>query len=578
MKRLSLALIALLGAVPALHAATMDDVRTRLSSPFHQGLYSRTYRDILRRVEPSGYYQESLTGAYAGMFPRTVGGLTSLFLETGELGKAEAILGYVLRAIEVNGMERVPHVIDRERRQRDPVGDAGSLAQTQHTIALYRLDQPERFGGCQEFTAPREPVRAIELWLNGYQCEGTVTLEIAATLAGPAVARAKVDGKLLTPGGDWVRFEFAPAAKLGAGKHYVARASFSGKGVPAWFGLEHATGRTIGAAHGRDEQIKPGWLEIPVHAAAFAGDTGALRHVEREVLPILDDADQIDGQAHVIVSWARLAVRRGPTPFEDRTYPLVAKLMDRSTDWPYLTPYFANLPIAACMTGLVRNVCLEHSRDGRFWDTFDILTQSFICAALKDMARVAERRGDGAHALRWRGRLQGLQSAIAARMTRQLDGKTVYLEMRLPDGGGGVPFGGLGWLNLGPVAAQWEGVDRDVLRNTVAAYRKRAMFEAGGATAIATDWWPDRPLEKTVIGKGVGWEMAYSLREKEPERICQLLDAVEAINETPLYMESAGLGADGKWHAGDPGNGEQCSWWCWGMARARKAAGLPPQG
>jgi hypothetical protein len=105
------------------------------------------------------------------------------------------------------------------------------------------------------------------------------------------------------------------------------------------------------------------------------------------------------------------------------------------------------------------------------------------------------------------------------------------------------------------------------------------MFEVDGRQFLATDWWPDRPLDKTVIGKGVGWEMAYSIEEKEPERICQLLDDVEAINAgAQIYMESAGLGADGEWHCGDPGNGEQCSWWCWGMARARKAVGLPAAG
>ena len=54
---------------------TAADVAERLKSDFHQGLYARTYNSLLERVEAEGFFQESLTGAYAGMFPRTVGGL-----------------------------------------------------------------------------------------------------------------------------------------------------------------------------------------------------------------------------------------------------------------------------------------------------------------------------------------------------------------------------------------------------------------------------------------------------------------------------------------------------------------------
>ena len=569
--------LALLGIATASFAAGKDDVKARLQSPALQGLYARTYKSLLDRTEASGYMQESMTGAYAGMFPRTVGGLVSLYLETGEYAKSEALTSYVLRAMQANKMERVPHVIGAPYKGREPLPGPGSVVQAGHPIALYRVDQPARFGGAQEFIAPAEAIRAIELWLTGDRCKGTLTLDIAPTLDAPAIAEAKVDAASLS--GGWTRFAFAPPLRLPAGKQYVMRLHHEGTGTPAWWGVDlapEALRKQFGEGHGRDAQIQPGWMLTQKHVTAYALDTGRLQHSERETIPLYAAEDQIDGQAHVIMSWARLALRRGPTPFETRTYTDVAKLMDRTSDWPYLTPYYPNSPLFTVATGLVRNVCFEHSRDGRFWDTFDILTQSFVCAALTDMTRVAESRHDAVRAARWRNRLNALQAAIRARMTRELDGQTVYLEMRLPDGGGGVPFGGLGWVNLAPVAAQWEGVDRDILASTVAAYRKRALFTAGGLTAIATDWWPDRPLDKTVIGKGVGWEMVYSLDHGEWDRICQWLDFVAAVNTQPIYMESCGLGADGKWYVGDPGNGEQCSWWCWGMARVRKAVGLTP--
>jgi hypothetical protein len=32
---------------------------------------------------------------------------------------------------------------------------------------------------------------------------------------------------------------------------------------------------------------------------------------------------------------------------------------------------------------------------------------------------------------------------------------------------------------------------------------------------------------------------------------------------------------DAVWKSKDAGNGEQCAWWCWAMARLRKEKGLP---
>ncbi|MBI2297737.1 MAG: hypothetical protein HYU66_02080 [Armatimonadetes bacterium] len=568
--------MALIGATCAalwLAAADLGELKPKLESPFHKGLYGRTYRSLLERVEPDGYFEESLTGAYQGMFPRTVGGLVSLFLLTGELDRSEQLLGFVLRATQDNGMERIPHVVGRTSVSDEPQLGPGDIGFTRHTTALYRLDQPERFGGAQEFSAPPAPLRAAEIWLTADKCAGPLRLELAETLTGPSLAHSEVETARIPPGGGWVRFVFHPPP-LVAGRQYVLRASHHGTGVPAWWGVDTATERPFGGGHGRDTQIQADWFANPGHVAAFALGTGGLRHEVRRTTPVYSARDEIDGQAHILMAFARLALRRGPTQFEAAWYPSVAKLMDRTSDWPYLAP-FHRQPIGLADVGLVRNVSLEHSRDGRFWDTYDILTQSFVAAALTDMARLAERRGDQAATERWRVRLNSLQQAVRERLTRELDGGTCYLEMRLPDGGAGTPFPGLGWLNLAPVAAQWEGADETVLRNTVAAYRRRAMFDAAGVKALATDWWPARALEATVIGKGVGWELVYCLREHEWARIGELLDLVAAMNRGPIYMEAASW-RDGTWYAGDPGNGEQCAWWCWGMAKVRAAAGMSP--
>jgi len=100
------------------------------------------------------------------------------------------------------------------------------------------------------------------------------------------------------------------------------------------------------------------------------------------------------------------------------------------------------------------------------------------------------------------------------------------------------------------------------------------MFPFDGNQALALDWWPERPLDKSIIGKAQGWEMVYCLQEGDAAGICRILDCIEAVNSAPIFMEAASLGGDGKWRCGDPGNGEQCSWYCWGMSKVRQAVGL----
>lgn len=385
-------------------------ITKRLESEFHVGLYRRTLSSILSRIEPSGYFGESLTGRYPGMFPRTIGALAKLLLLVGRPAEAEAALGYVLQATADAGMLRIPHVI---------------LA-------------PEPDG--------RKPIYC--------------------------------------------------------------------------------------------------------------------RH------------DEIDGQAHIILGWALVALARGRTTFEDQWYDFVAALLDRTTDWPYLAPYGGE-KTGRTQLGLVRNVCLEHSREGRYWDAYDILTQGFVCAALAQMAELAARRGDTGHANQWSATLAALEKRIADRLTRELDGARVYLEMWLPDGGAGQPFEGLGWLNLGPVAAEWQGLDPVVMANTMAAYRQRAIMGWQGLPVLLCDWWPDRPATPMVIGKALGWEMVWGLQAGEWARIGQVLDLIRRINTADLFMESATYDpTSDRWLVGDAGNGEQTVWYCWAMAKLRQAAGL----
>jgi hypothetical protein len=400
-------------------------VKDEISSDFFQTLYSNTYYDLLDRIEPDGFLQESQTGQYDGMYARTVGAMVPLLLETGEIERAERLINCVLNAMTTNGMTRVPHVLDRK---------------------LY-LDKPA--------DSVNNPYRII--------------------------------------------------------------------------------GRT----------------------------------------------DQIDGQAHVILAWAKLALYRGETNFENRTWRIVAALMDSSTAKPYF-----GVEENGHIPDLIYNYAFEHSR--LVPSNYNLLTQCFVGAALESMIQIAKRRSESVVATRWEKHLDILRGGIQKYFVRNADGKDVYYELLLKEQDAHIPFYGMGWVNLSPVAAQWEPLPHDVMVNTMAELRRNIQVW-NGIKWMPTDSWPNGEFYGQMIGKGIAWEIEYAAREKEWARlyeICKMLRIIQ--HQHPLYMENAYL-ADGTqkdiytltktdlknleqgvWKIVDPGNGEQVTWWCWAMARLRK--------
>jgi hypothetical protein len=383
----------------------IDAVRRRLNSAWHTRALTGNLSNLRSRVASDGYFQESLTGVYQGMFPRTVGALARLLTLIGEIEPLQLCVDYVLGVMEEEGLDRVPHVI-----------------------------------------TPR------------------------------------------------------PGAR-----------------------------------------------------------------------PLCDMIDQVDGQAHVILAWALLSLARGqPGAGEERWWPLVSGLMDRSVDSPYLSRNTR----WRIHPGLVLNLNMEHSRDWEFWFAYDLLTQSFVAAALEAMIRVAERRGDGASA-RWRDALAFLEAGIAREMVHELDGVRVYREMLLPTGRKPVPFDGLGWMTITPIPSGWQGADPEILANTARAWHARATVSWSGPSIAACDWTPAGHTNQ-IYGKQVGWDLVACMQMADYGLVCDRLDFLESENKSDLYAEIFDYHPDsGQWTTRDPGNGEQVAWLCWSIARVRQMAGLP---
>lgn len=547
---------------------TVEDLRRELESPEIIGLYKRTYQSILDRVEPDGFFQESVTGAYAGMFPRTVGGLVSLFVQTDELDKARRCVDVVLKAAKSNDMSRCPHVLDRRQTENRPVPGTEPLMSIKHPIALYRLDRGYRGG--QAFTAPAKPIIAIDAWLSSdHKGDGKIVCTISESLHDTkGVASSELPKSAASEGGRWVSFKFSRPVQLTVGRRYYIHLANTGDAHVIWFGDVDPSSPLAGG-FGHDPSPEQ-WLDHKDHVTAFAVDTGDLRRKRVSEYPILSRADQLDGNFHVLAGWAMVVLNSDVRKWEDETYPEIARLTDTAVDWPYHPPQAERI-----WPGLMHNFCLEHSREGRYWDTWDLLTQSWACQGLRMLTKVAERRGDREHADRWRRTYQDVEKAVREKLTMQVDGKLVYAEMRLTNGGDGKLFDGLSWVNLSPVQAQWEGADPEILRNTVYTLRDKTRIHWQGHTAYGDEWTPGIGISQQVIGKGVGWDIAYAVQEKDYASIVAWLDFIKAANNAPLYAEAFNL-IDGKMVLQDPGNGEQISWWCWGIAQARRLAGLSP--
>ena len=287
----------------------------------------------------------------------------------------------------------------------------------------------------------------------------------------------------------------------------------------------------------------------------------------------LDMVDQIDGTAHILSAYGELVLRDGGEALYEEYWPLMSQVMDIHSGQPY---FFGdpNCRFPVRQLNLYLNTAFEHSRLERYWCCFDLLTQSFMGAALEKMAAVARRYRQIPQATRWEAQLAALRGGIARNLTVTEGGKTRYAEMRLPDSNAGELFPGVGWVCLSPVAAGWAALPQPVLDNTVSAVRRALWLpDPGGEGLFYLDKDSgDTPCRET-IGKGLGWDMEAARQAGQWGHIAQLLAFLRQRHQAELYGECM-FYRDGQWHSRDNGNAEQCIWWCWAMAKLRESLGL----
>lgn len=272
--------------------------------------------------------------------------------------------------------------------------------------------------------------------------------------------------------------------------------------------------------------------------------------------------DELDGRAHFVLGWALYIQSSDDTAYFDETYALMKREADAFCSDTY---FYKDL-------GLVRNRRFTHTRvykGSDYNDVFDLLTNTFTAAALEQMIKVALANGKQADAVLWQDTVDALKTGIAENLTREVDGKTVYLEQRYYNGGKATAENGVSWVCLSPFAAGFSGLDKAVLQNT-AVYTRDALWKTvadGGYLAVESS--AGGTVKNWILGKGVGWDLVAAAHAGDMEHALESLQFLNTYHKGTVYMEKMKPSGDG-WNTVDPGNAEQVIWFLYGMASLRE--------
>jgi len=218
--------------------------------------------------------------------------------------------------------------------------------------------------------------------------------------------------------------------------------------------------------------------------------------------------------------------------------------------------------------GMLFNESLEHSRDGSYFLSYDLLTNVYASQALHELADfVADC--DVENAKKWESAAAKIVGGVHEFLTAQVDGKTIYCELigrseKAVCENLDAPvrnIRGFSWVNLAPMGCDWYAADAEILENTYQMYLKygactyyneHKMLDA--CTQFETDLSPITCGDH-VIGKGLAWEMLYCKKMGYTERLAELTAFVEEYSED-MYRETWKYKGGGS----DTANQEHASW------------------
>ena len=265
---------------------------------------------------------------------------------------------------------------------------------------------------------------------------------------------------------------------------------------------------------------------------------------------------QVDGNYMLVNAYAMYAIAAGKS---DELVHLAYPLMKQYALYFMENGYLHD-------NGLVRNPNYEHSRDGRYWDAYDLITNCFASEAFHKMAAVAEMLGNSDDQEVFNGYADDIADAVHSELTCDFHGKTIYTELIALDEDGKV-YKGFSFVSLAPVAADWYAMDEEIMANTYEMYLQYGSEMYGKhrmLTVVAKLNDNDTTISRGnhVIGKGLAWELYYLWKTGNTERLNDMLAFVEERSRETYPETWINTGA-----LADSANQEQASWMLYEVAR-----------
>lgn len=498
-------------------------------------LYSNTYTNLLGRVSKRGYAPTSLTGAYNGMFVRDASCQVLMHIANGDYYAARNILYFLYSSFQHLGSSTPYHMISDFNEYSYGNNDGSSLGNLRPLLKFGATSVAE-----QEISATdSETITAVNVWISKADgANGMVTAELWRDRS--LIGTDYVKTSELSSSRTNVTFEFGlPLTPVKSGNYTLKLyASESAAESIVWHGRKNYRG-----------------LKTLLDGSTVNGE--ASFEAFKPTLKYLSDHIQPDAIYHLAYAWT-LYANGAPDTEENRKFieesmPIVLKYANE-----YLKPSYYNSE-----RNLIKNPFFEHSREGRKWVSYDLLTNVFASQVYYNFSKVAEKLGLNENSAKYMETATALQKGINENFVAEADGKKIYAELYDIEHSDKFILG-MSWVNIAPCAVNWFGIDNEIISNTFEYYRKHATLTFGGFSMLDACYDLDRNTSGNhIIGKGFSWELMYYASIGDTDRLSFMTDFLTALSSPKrVFTES--------WHLpynfSDVGNQEHASWQAYAMA------------
>lgn len=215
---------------------------------------------------------------------------------------------------------------------------------------------------------------------------------------------------------------------------------------------------------------------------------------------------------------------------------------------------------------ILRDPNYEHGREGRYWNSYCLMTNVYASQGCHELALVAKKLGRTADAETLQGYADTIAQGIHDNLTCTVNGKKIYTEIIDLDNNNAVTKG-FSFVSLAPVAANWYAVDDQIMQNTFDEYTKAGTVQFGGKDILSSyvDLNADDSKKYAAAyctGKGLSWELIYNWKMGNTERVNDILAMIDEFSSN-AYNEGYYCNGDVR----DEANQEHANWIFYEVAR-----------